>query len=173
MTLSLRPASFADIPAITAIYAQAVTGGTACYELEPPDEAEMRRRMEAILAGKFPYLIAEEGGEVLGYAYASFFRTRAAYRFLVEDSIYLGEAARGRGVGKLLLTALIEQCTALGYRQMIAVIGGASPASIGLHRSLGFVHSGGITGSGFKFGHWLDTVFMQRPLGEGKDSLPE
>ncbi|MGG7517005.1 N-acetyltransferase family protein [Allorhizobium undicola] len=172
MPVQIRPAQALDIPAITAIYAEAVTGGTACYELDPPDEAEMSRRMAAILQGGFPYLVAEEEGQVLGYAYASFFRTRPAYRFLVEDSIYLGKEAQGKGIGKLLLSTLIDRCTMLGYRQMIAVIGGASPASIRLHRALNFEHSGGINGSGFKFGQWLDTVFMQRPLGEGRNTTP-
>jgi L-amino acid N-acyltransferase YncA len=174
MTISLRPATPADIPAITAIYRQSVLSGTASYEITPPDEAEMAQRMEAIRAQSYPYIVAEEpGGHVLGYAYAGPFRTRPAYRFLVEDSIYLAADAQGMGVGKALLKALIEQCTALGFRQMIAVIGGASPASIGVHASLGFTPAGGITGSGFKMGQWLDTAFMQLSLGEGNQTLPD
>jgi L-amino acid N-acyltransferase YncA len=172
MTISLRPATPADIPAITAIYRQSVLGGTASYEIAAPDEAEMARRMDAILAQSYPYIVAEEESHLLGYAYAGPFRTRPAYRWLVEDSIYLAADAQGKGVGKALLKALIEQCTDLGFRQMIAVIGGASPASIGVHASLGFAHAGGITGSGFKMGQWLDTVFMQLTLGEGNETLP-
>ncbi|HBF32866.1 N-acetyltransferase family protein [Rhizobium sp.] len=174
MSLSLRPATPKDIPTITDIYRQSVLSGTACYEIIPPDEAEMARRMDSVLSQSYPYLVAEdENGHLLGYAYGGPFRTRAAYRWLVEDSIYLAPAAQGKGVGKTLLKALIEQCKALGFRQMIAVIGGASPASIGVHTSLGFTHAGGITGSGFKMGQWLDTVFMQRTLGEGNQTLPD
>lgn len=174
MTFSLRAATPADIPSITGIYRQSVLGGTASYEIAPPDQAEMARRMDAITSQSYPYIVAEhEDGHLLGYAYAGPFRTRPAYRWLVEDSIYLATDAQGKGVGKALLKALIEQCTALGFRQMIAVIGGASPASIGVHASLGFTHSGGITGSGFKMGRWLDTVFMQRTLGEGNQTLPD
>lgn len=172
--LSLRPATLRDIAAITAIYRHSVLNGTASYEIIPPDETEMARRMQGVKEQSFPYIVAEdEGGHLLGYAYASPFRTRPAYRWLVEDSIYLAADAQGKGVGKALLKALIEQCTALGFRQMIAVIGGASPASIGVHTSLGFTHAGGITGSGFKMGQWLDTVFMQRTLGEGNQTLPD
>ncbi|TWD53411.1 phosphinothricin acetyltransferase [Agrobacterium vitis] len=174
MTFSLRPATAADIPAITAIYRHSVLNGTASYEIAPPNEAEMAQRMAAILSQSYPYIVAQaHDGALLGYAYASAFRTRPAYRWLVEDSIYLAADAQGKGVGKALLKALIEQCTTLGFRQMIAVIGGASPASIGVHTSLGFTHAGGIAGSGFKMGQWLDTVFMQISLGEGKDTLPD
>lgn len=174
MPLSLRPATPKDIPAITAIYRQSVLCGTASYEILAPDEADMAGRMDAITAQSYPYIVAEdEKGNLLGYAYAGPFRTRPAYRWLVEDSIYLAPEAQGKGVGKALLKTLIEQCTALGFRQMIAVIGGASPASIGVHTSLGFTHAGGITGSGFKMGQWLDTVFMQRTLGEGNQTLPD
>lgn len=174
MTISLRPATPADIPAITAIYRHSVLSGTASYEIAPPDETEMAQRMATILSQSYPYIVAEEDdGALLGYAYAGPFRTRPAYRWLVEDSIYLAADAQGKGVGKALLKALMEQCTTLGFRQMIAVIGGASPASIGVHASLGFTHAGGIAGSGFKMGQWLDTVFMQISLGEGKQTLPD
>ncbi|MVA24167.1 N-acetyltransferase family protein [Agrobacterium vitis] len=174
MSVQIRAATQADIPNITEIYRHSVLTGTASYEIAPPDETEMARRMETVTSQSYPYIVAEDvGGGLLGYAYASAFRTRPAYRFLVEDSIYLAEAAQGKGIGKALLADLVAQCTALGFRQMIAVIGGASPASIGVHRSLGFTHAGGINGSGFKHGIWLDTVFMQRPLGEGKQTLPD
>ncbi|HWT28403.1 MAG TPA: GNAT family N-acetyltransferase, partial [Methylophilaceae bacterium] len=112
-------------------------------------------------------------GELLGYAYASAFRTRPAYRWMVEDSIYLAPAARGKGVGKALLAELISRCTALGFRQMVAVIGGAHPASIALHRSSGFEETGLLKGTGYKHGRWLDTMLMQRVLGEGKDTDPD
>src|SRR5262249_52713430 len=136
MSAAIRPATLADIPAITAIYAHAVTTGTASFELSPPDEAEMTRRMQSVLDGKFPYLIAEIGGTVAGYAYASFYRTRPAYRFTVEDSVYVAPHMQRRGVGKALLRELIEACTALGFRQIIAVIGDSNQAaSIGVHRA--------------------------------------
>ncbi|MBF2717936.1 GNAT family N-acetyltransferase [Agrobacterium vitis] len=174
MPVQIRAAIPADIPSITEIYRHAILTGKASYEITPPDEAEMAQRMEMIASQSYPYIVAEDGdGGLLGYAYASAFRTRPAYRWLVEDSIYLAEAAQGKGIGKALLADLVAQCTALGFRQMIAVIGGANPASIGVHRSLDFTHAGGINGSGFKHGTWLDTVFMQRALGEGNQTLPD
>ncbi len=170
----IRDAIQADLPEITRIYADSVENGVASYELVTPDEAEMGRRMVAITDNGYPYLVAEaEDGAVLGYAYASAFRTRPAYRWLVEDSIYLAPAARGRGVGRALLEGLIERCEKLGFRQMVAVIGGGHPASIAVHQKAGFVSAGMITGSGHKHGRWLDTVFMQRPLGEGKNTDPD
>ena len=170
----IRDATPADLPEITRIYADSVLNGVASYELLAPDEAEMERRMAAIRDSGYPYLVAEDGADaLLGYAYASAFRTRPAYRWLVEDSIYLAPEARGRGVGRALLEALIARCEALGFRQMVAVIGGAHPASIAVHQKAGFVSSGMISGSGHKHGRWLDTVFMQRPLGEGKATDPD
>lgn len=170
----IRDATPADLPEITRIYADSVLNGVASYELVAPDEAEMERRMSAIRDSGYPYLVAEDGdGGLLGYAYASAFRTRPAYRWLVEDSIYLAPEARGRGVGRALLEALIGRCETLGFRQMVAVIGGAHPASIAVHQKAGFVSSGMISGSGHKHGRWLDTVFMQRPLGEGKATDPD
>src|SRR5947209_609773 len=158
MSIVLRPATFSDIPAITRIYAHAVNTGTASFELAPPDEAEMTRRMKAVLDGKFPYLAAEISGAVAGYAYASLYRTRPAYRFTVEDSVYVAPAMHRRGIGIALLKKLIESCTALGYRQMIAVIGDSNQAaSIGVHRACGFVDAGNLRGIGWKFGRWLDT----------------
>ncbi|MEM5493721.1 N-acetyltransferase family protein [Hoeflea sp. AS16] len=170
----IRDATSADLTEITRIYADSVVNGVASYELVAPDEAEMGRRMSAISDNGYPYLVAEdEAGAILGYAYASAFRTRPAYRWLVEDSIYLAPEARGKGVGRALLEILIGKCEALGFRQMIAVIGGAHPASIAVHQKAGFVSSGMISGSGYKHGRWLDTVFMQRPLGQGKSTDPD
>lgn len=173
LDLRLRPATPADIPAITAIYAHAVRYGTASFEIEAPDEAEMTRRQRALLDGGFPYLTAERGGELVGYAYAGAYRARPAYRFSVEDSVYVHPDAQVGGVGRALLAALIEATTERGFRQMIAVIGDSAQApSIALHRALGFDHIGTIRNVGFKFGRWLDTVLMQRALGDGARSLP-
>ena len=173
MTVPIRPATLADIPAVTRIYAHAVKTGTASFELEPPSEAEMSKRMQALLDGKFPYFVAELDSAVAGYAYASLYRTRPAYRFTVEDSIYIDPAMHRRGVGKALLEKLIEACTTLGFRQMIAVIGDSEQAaSIGVHRSCGFAPAGNLKTIGWKFGRWLDTPFMQRALGAGATSEP-
>ncbi len=173
MTVAIRPAKPSDIPAITRIYAHAVEHGTASFELTPPDEAEMARRMQAVLGGKFPYLVAEVDGAFAGYAYASPYRTRPAYRFTVENSVYVASAMHRRGIGKALLRALIEACTALGFRQMIAVIGDSTQAaSIGIHRACGFEHAGNLRNVGWKFGRWLDTPIMQLALGPGAASPP-
>jgi phosphinothricin acetyltransferase len=174
MTFTIRPATFADIPAITRIYAHAVTHGTASFELEPPDEAEMTRRMQAVLDGKFPYLVAEVDGAFAGYAYASLYRTRPAYRFTVEDSVYVEPRIHRRGIGKALLIKLIDACTALGYRQMVAVIGDSNQAaSIGVHRACGFEDAGNLRSIGWKFGRWLDTPMMQLALGPGATTPPQ
>ena len=174
MSLTIRPASFADIPAITRIYAHAVEHGTASFELTPPDEAEMCLRMQAILDGKFPYFVAKIDGVVAGYAYASLYRTRPAYRFTVEDSVYVAPHLHRRGVGKALLIKLIEACTALGLRQMIAVIGDSNQAaSIGVHRACGFTDAGNLRAIGWKFGRWLDTPLMQLTLGPGATAPPQ
>jgi phosphinothricin acetyltransferase len=172
--IPIRAAGAADIPAITRIYGQSVRTATASFELEPPDEAEMARRMRALIDGGFPYLAAEIDGALVGYAYAGLYRTRPAYRFTVEDSVYVAPEAHGRGVGRALLTALIAQCAARGFRQMIAVIG--DPArqqpSVALHRSLGFRQAGVLDHVGFKHGRWLDSLLMQRALGPGADTDP-
>jgi len=174
MSLPIRPATFADIPAITRIYAHAVTHGTASFELTSPDEAEMRRRMQAILDGNFPYIIAELDGTVAGYAYASFYRMRPAYRFTVENSVYVAPDIHRRGVGKALLLTLIDACAALGFRQMIAVIGDSNQAaSIGVHRACGFTDAGNLRNIGWKFGRWLDTPLMQLALGPGAMTPPD
>ncbi len=174
-TLSIRPARPADTPAITAIYAQAVLHGTASWEIEPPDEAEMLRRQEAILAGGYPYLVAERDGALLGYAYAGAYRPRPAYRATVENSIYIAPAAQGSGVGGALLAALIEACAARGFRQMIAVIGDGTGASIGsrrLHERAGFRLIGVAEKVGYKHGRWLDQMLMQKELGEADGAPP-
>ncbi len=171
--VSLRPAAPADIPAITRIYAHAVRCGTASFEIEPPDEAEMARRQKLLLDGGYPYLVAEAGGALLGYAYAGAYRPRPAYRFSVEDSIYLDPAAHGRGIGRRLLDALIAESERRGFRQMIAVIGdSAQTPSIALHRAAGFEMIGTIRNVGFKHGRWLDSVLMQRALGAGASTNP-
>ena len=172
--MQIRPATLTDIPAITAIYAHAVNTGTASFELAPPDEAEMTRRMQAVLDGKFPYLVAEADGAVAGYAYASLFRTRPAYRFTLENSVYIAPAMQRRGVGLALLRKLIDICTALGYRQMIAVIGDSNQAaSIGVHKACGFTDAGNLRNVGWKFGRWLDTPMMQLALGAGATTPPQ
>lgn len=166
--LLIRPSAESDVAAITTIYAQAVRTGTASFELEPPDDAEMARRRAAVLNSGLPWLVAERGGTVLGYAYAGPFRPRPAYRFCVENSIYVDAGARGRGIGALLLAELVARCEARGARQMVAVIGdSANKGSIAVHAALGFRHAGQVAQVGWKFGRWLDVVFMQRALGAG------
>lgn len=169
----IRRARLSDIPAIQPIYAEAVLNSVASYELDPPDHAEMTLRFTAITEQGFPYIAAEKEGVLLGYAYASPYRTRPAYRWVVEDSIYIHPDSRGLGIGRTLLEKLIDECTQLGFRQMVAIIGGPQPASVALHQKAGFVHAGTISASGFKHGRWLDTVTMQRALGAGSDSLPD
>lgn len=172
--LTLRPARTADLPQITDIYAHAVLSGTASYEYEAPTRDEMTRRFAAIAQGDFPYIVAQDEGRVLGYAYASHFRTRPAYRFIVEDSIYIAPDAQGQGIGTLLLGELLARCEALGFRQMIAVIGDAAVnlPSARLHSAMGFTECGRIAGSGFKFNRWCDTLMMQRALNGGTGTLP-
>ena len=170
---ALRPATPEDVAAITRIYAQAVDHGTASFELEPPSEDEMTRRMRALLDGGFPYWIAELDGTVVGYAYAGPYRARPAYRFTVEDSIYVDPKAQGRGIGRALLDRLIADSTSRGFRLMIAVIGdSAQTPSIELHRAAGFKMVGTFENVGFKFDRWLDSVLMQRALGEGATTKP-
>ena len=173
MSLSIRNAAESDIPAITAIYAVEVSDFVNTYEYEVPDEAEMLRRMQDILARGFPYLVAEADGEVVGYAYAGSFRSRAAYHWVVENSVYVAASAQGRGIGAALLQALIDACQARGFRQMVAVIGEpTNTASIRLHERFGFRHIGTFPGIAWKHGRWLDTVFMQRALGPGSSAPP-
>jgi L-amino acid N-acyltransferase YncA len=170
----IRASAAADLPHITAIYGWNVLNGTGTFELEAPDLAEMTRRRDDVLFKGLPWLVAETEGQILGYAYANHFRPRRAYRFCLEDSIYLSDAARGQGVGKLLLAELLKQCEALGARQMLAVIGdSANAGSIGVHRSLGFEYTGLLKASGWKFDAWRDVVLMQRALGAGNSVPPE
>ena len=160
--IAIRPATAADIPAITSIYAHAVLRGTATFELDPPDEAEMTRRMKSLFDGNFPYIVAENGGALAGYAYAGPYRARPAYRFTVEDSIYVDPGTHRRGFGRALLTRLIEEAEQRGFRQMIAVIGDSDQAaSIGVHKACGFTPAGNLRSIGWKFGKWLDTPLMQ------------
>ncbi len=171
--LTLRPSTAADVPAIARIYGHAVLHGTGTFETEVPGLEEMARRHDDVLAKGLPWLVAEEGPVILGYAYANPFRPRLAYRFCLEDSIYLDEAARGRGVGRLLLAELIARCEARGARRMLAVIGdSANSASIGVHAACGFEPCGRFDQAGWKFGRWLDVVLMQRSLGAGSTAAP-
>ena len=169
----IRPSAEGDLAAITAIYAHHVRHGVASFEETPPDLDEIGRRRRDILQLGLPYLVAERAGQVVGYCYASRYRTRSAYRFAVEDSIYVAAGEIGRGIGRRLLAALVEQCERQGYRQMVAVIGGSDQwPSIRLHASLGFSRVGVLPGVGFKFGGWVDTVLMQRALGPGAATPP-
>jgi L-amino acid N-acyltransferase YncA len=171
--ITIRPAAPADIAAITGIYAEAVRHGTATFEIEPPDEAEMVRRQQTLLAKHYPYLVAERGGVVAGYAYAGPYRDRPAYNWCVEDSIYVAPEFHRMGIGRLLLTRLIAESEALGFRQMLGVIGdSANTASVAVHTAVGFRLVGTFQSVGFKHGRWLDTVLMQRPLGESDGSPP-
>jgi phosphinothricin acetyltransferase len=171
--ISIRPAEPRDVAAITRIYDHAVRHGTASFELAPPDEAEMARRQNELFAGGFPYIVAEQATAVVGYAYAGPYRARPAYRWTVEDSIYVDPALHGRGIGRALLERLIAEAERSGFRQMLAVIGdSANAGSIELHRALGFRMVGTFDNVGFKFGRWLDSVLMQRALGKGAHTTP-
>jgi phosphinothricin acetyltransferase len=171
--IPIRPAEPRDIAAITRIYAHAVRHGTASFELDPPDEAEIARRFTALRDGGFPHLVAEIDGVIAGYAYAGPYRPRPAYRFTVEDSIYIDPAMQRRGVGRALLERLLTESEARRFRQMIAVIGdSAQTPSIALHQALGFHMVGTFEAVGFKFGRWLDSVLMQKPLGKGATTIP-
>jgi len=170
--IRLRAATADDLPAITAIYADQVRAGTASFELDPPDEREMIRRWKDVIALGLPYLVASRDEQTVGYAYAGLYRPRPAYRFTVEDSIYVRAECAGQGIGRTLLDALIAACELAGARQMIAVIGDAANApSIRLHAAAGFTHAGLLSTVGWKFERWLDVVLMQRALGPG-NTLP-
>lgn len=172
-TIVVRDAREADIPAIRAIYAHHVQHGLASFEETPPDEAEMLRRFRTLKEGGFPYLAAELAGDLVGYSYAGQYRPRPAYRYSVEDSVYVRDGMAGKGVGRALLTALLARCTDMGFRQMIAIIGdSANHGSIGLHQALGFEMVGTIRSVGFKHGRWVDSVLLQRSLGEGDRTPP-
>jgi phosphinothricin acetyltransferase len=170
----VRPSCDADVPAITEIYSYYVRTSLATFEIDPPGAEEITRRRVRVLSRGLPYLVADVNGEIAAYAYASPYRSREAYRFSVEDSIYVRPAHSRKGLGRLLLTALIESSEAAGARQMVAVIGDtANAASIGLHQAFGFRHVGVLEAVGFKFGRWVDTVLMQRPLGTGGGLPPD
>jgi phosphinothricin acetyltransferase len=171
--LSVRVAELRDLARVADIYAHHVRTGLASFETEPPDETEMRARYEAVRSKGFPYLVAELDGVVAGYAYASLYRTRPAYRHSLEDSIYVDPRFAGRGIGRSLLARLIAECEAIGCRQLIAVIGdSANHASIALHAALGFEQVGTLKAVGFKHGRWVDSVLMQRALGPGGTMPP-
>lgn len=173
MSTTIRPATEADIPAIAAIYDEAVATGTATFETHPPGPEEMSRRFAVLSAGGFPYRVAERAGILAGYAYAGPYHQRAAYNSTLEDSIYVARDARGGGVGRALLADLIAAAERIDARLMVAIIADSgSPASIALHASLGFSRVGTLSGVGYKHGRWLDTTLMQRPLGPGRDLPP-
>jgi phosphinothricin acetyltransferase len=171
--LLVRPANTADLPAVTGIYTHHVLHGLASFELEPPDLTEIKRRYESIRALGLPYLVVESGGAIAGYAYAGVYRARPAYRFSVENSVYVAAGRTGQGIGSALLPALIDACAAAGRRQMIAVIGdSANEGSIRLHAKFGFQHAGLLPAVGYKFGRWVDSVLMQKEIGDGQRSPP-
>ncbi|MEJ5124640.1 N-acetyltransferase family protein [Comamonas sp. MYb21] len=171
---SVRTSTPDDIPALTRIYAHHVLHGTGSFETEAPSEAEMTRRRDEVLSRELPYLVAEDDdGQILGYAYANWFKARPAYRFSAEDSIYVADGQHGRGLGRLLMNALIEHCEAAGVRKLIAVIGDSNNlGSVGVHRAAGFSQVGVMRSVGWKFGRWLDIVMMEKTLGDGDNSAP-
>jgi len=172
--VAIRASLQTDVPAIQAIYAHHVRHGLASFEIVPPDQAEIARRRDELLARGLPYLVAALEGKVSGYAYAAPYRARPAYRYVLEDSVYVDPSAGRRGLGRALLESLLGECAALGYRQMIAVIGDSgNAASIGLHAVCGFARTGLLPSVGFKHGRWVDSVLMQRSLGPGDTTLPE
>jgi phosphinothricin acetyltransferase len=169
----IRDATEADLPAIQAIYAHHVLTGVASFEETPPSIDDLRTRLASVRSHGLPYMVAEIDGEVAGYCYATPYRPRAAYRNTIEDSIYVNDAYRGRGLGRVLLQALIERCETGPWRQMIAVIAdGGSGGSLSLHKQLGFELTGTLKAVGFKHGRWLDTTLMQRTLGPGDSTCP-
>jgi L-amino acid N-acyltransferase YncA len=171
---TIRPSEDRDVPQVTEIYAHHVLTGLASFETTPPDAVEVAQRRAAVLAQGLPFLVAEIAQQVVGYAYAVPYRTRPAYRHTLEDSVYVHRDFVGRGVGRGLLERLLVECTACGYRQMIAVIGdSANHGSIAVHAACGFTRVGVLPAVGFKFGRWVDSVLMQRPLGLGDGTLPE
>jgi L-amino acid N-acyltransferase YncA len=173
-TISIRSSSEGDVAAIAAIYGYHVLHGLASFEEIPPEPGEIARRRLDVLSHGLPYLVAERSSRVLGYCYAAPYRSRSAYRFTLEDSIYVDQAEVGRGLGRALLTRLLDRCTELGYRQMVAVIGGSDTwPSLRLHAGLGFTRIGVLPAVGFKFGNWVDIVLMQRALGPGATTPPD
>lgn len=174
MTITLRDATAADVPAITAIYAHHVLHGTGTFEEEPPPESDIAARIAKVQQAGYAWMVAEEDGLILGYGYFAPFRPRSAYRFTAEDSVYVRDDIRGQGVGKALVAELLHRAEAMGVRQMVAVIGDSeNVGSIGLHISLGFRQIGVLKAVGMKFGRWVDVVQMQKALGEGEKTLPD
>jgi phosphinothricin acetyltransferase len=172
MTLALRPSQPDDLTAITEIYAHHVRHGTGTFEIDPPSLEDMRNRHADVLRKGLPYLVAEEAGQILGFAYCNWFKPRPAYRFSAEDSIYIAPSAHRRGLGRALLQELAVQAQAAGIRKLIAVIGdSANAGSIGVHRAVGFTEVGVLKACGWKFNRWLDIVLMEKTLGPG-DKLP-
>lgn len=170
----IRPSREEDLAAITAIYAHHVLHGTGTFETEPPTEADMTTRRADVLGKGLPYLVAEQDGQVLGFAYCNWFKPRPAYRFSAEDSVYVADAARGMGVGRQLLDALSAAAEAAGVRKLLAVIGdSANAGSVGVHRAAGFTQVGVMRSVGWKFGAWRDVVLMEKPLGAGDTTSPE
>lgn len=171
---TIRPSRDQDIPAITAIYSHHVLNGTGTFETTPPSEQDMVGRRADVLGKELPYLVAEQDGRILGFAYCNWFKPRPAYRYSAEDSIYMADGERGRGAGKQLLAALAEQAQAAGVRKLIAVIGdSANQGSVRVHEAVGFSHVGVLKSCGWKFGKWLDVVLMEKPLGLGDSTSPE
>jgi L-amino acid N-acyltransferase YncA len=171
---TIRPSSDQDIPAITAIYAHHVLNGTGTFETTPPTAQDMAARRADVLSKDLPYLVAEEDGRILGFAYCNWFKPRPAYRYSAEDSIYMADGERGRGAGKQLLTALAREAEAAGVRKLIAVIGdSANHGSVRVHEAVGFTPVGVLKACGWKFGKWLDVVLMEKPLGLGDSTSPE
>ena len=172
--IAIRDAAEDDMPAVQAIYADHVLHGLASFEEVPPTADDLMERRAAVLRAGLPYLIAEQAGRVVGYSYATAYRTRTAYRYTIEDSVYVAQGLGGRGIGSALLAALIERCEIGRWRQMLAIIGDSgNAASIGLHRRFGFQPAGTLHAVGFKLGRWVDTVLLQRPLGPGSATLPD
>lgn len=169
----IRPSLDKDIPAITAIYAHHVLHGTGTFETEPPSVADMTTRRADVLSKGLPYLVAEDDGRIVGFAYGNWFKPRPAYRYSVEDSIYLAPDLHRKGLGRALLTELLARCESVGIRKMMAIIGdSANAGSVGVHRALGFEQVGKIESCGWKFGAWRDIVIMQKTLGVGNTQPP-
>lgn len=173
MRVEIRPATPEDLGAVQSIYAHHVLKGLASFEEVPPSRDEIARRYQEVIGSGLPWIVAQYGDAIAGYGYCALYRMRTAYRYSLEDSVYVRHDMHGQGIGRLLLSELIVRCEGLGYRQLIAVIGdSANTASISLHASAGFLRTGTLRSVGFKFGRWVDSVIMQRPLGPGDASPP-
>jgi len=173
-SITIRASRDEDVPAVCAIYAHHVLHGTGSFETDPPTPADMAARRADVLSKNLPYIVAEQDGKILGFAYCNWFKPRPAYRFSAEDSIYIADEARGQGLGALLLKELEAQAEAAGVRKLIAVIGdSANAGSVGVHRKQGFSHVGVIKDCGWKFGEWRDIVLMEKVIGAGSSTRPE